>query len=123
MKILGVVFGVAIFLWASSTRAEMGFAGAGAQQCSTLNTHATPGADSSQNMATMLLFTWVQGFLSGMNATAYNVPQTRGGLFDLEKISHQMQWKYLVAYCQANPNAAIVSAAIDLGTKRLMRGN
>ena len=109
---------------ATSANAELGLAGAGTVSCSLFNRDAAPGADSEQNLTTMLVFTWVQGFLSGMNATAYNLPHLRGtGVFDLEKISTRMQWNYLVAYCQANPNAAIVSAAIDLGTKRLKGGD
>ena len=107
---------------ASSANAELGFAGAGATPCSFINTNAVPGTDSNQNMATMLVFTWVQGFLSGMNATAYNLPQGTG-LFDLEKITTRMQWNYLVAYCQANPTAMIATAAISLGTQRLKRSN
>jgi hypothetical protein len=111
-------FVAAVLSCASLANAEMGFAGAGTSSCSFINTNAVPGTDSNQNMATILVFTWVQGFLSGMNATAYNLPDERA-LFDLGKITTRMQWDYLVAYCQANPTAMIATAAINLGTKRL----
>ncbi|MGB8235898.1 MAG: hypothetical protein WCF35_08595, partial [Pseudolabrys sp.] len=71
-------FVAAVLSCASSANTEMGFAGAGTTSCSFINTNAVPGTDSSQNTVTMLVFTWVQGFLSGMNATAYNLPQGTG---------------------------------------------
>jgi hypothetical protein len=122
MKIRILILAAATLICASPARADMGFAGAGVSPCSFLNTNAVPGRDSSQNTTTMFIFTWVQGFLSGMNATAYNLPNGTG-IFNLDKIPSEMQWNYLVAYCQANPSAVIATAAISLGTKRLKVGN
>jgi hypothetical protein len=68
----------------------------------------------------MLIFTWVQGYISGMNGVLLNL---KSATFDLQAISAEQQWAYIVAYCRANPNAAIVAAVMDLASKRLMRAS
>jgi len=112
---------LAALLCASPARAEVPFMGAGARPCSLLNANAA--ADPAQTTTTMLIFSWVQGFLSGMNAMALNLPQKKA-LFDLDALPDQAQWTHLLAYCKANSGALIATAALDLGTTRLMkRGN
>jgi hypothetical protein len=120
MKMRHVMLVAAMVCTSSANAEEMSFVGAGSSPCSLLNANASP--DPSQNITASLIFTWVQGFLSGMNASAFNLPQ-RKALFDLNAIPSQMQWDYLVAYCRANPSAWIPTAAIDLGVNRLKRAN
>jgi hypothetical protein len=118
-RLVAVAIAATLFC-ASPTNAEMSFAGAGASPCSLLNANAPP--DPTQSNTAMVIFTWVQGFLSGMNGLAFNLPDGKA-IFDLDAVPSQTQWRYLIAYCQANPTALIATAAIDLGTKRLRRAN
>jgi hypothetical protein len=120
MKMRLVMHVAAMLVCASSANAEMSFAGAGASPCSLLNANASP--ESSQNPTAMVIFTWVQGFLSGMNGMAFNLPPGKA-VFDLNAIPSQMQWDHLVAYCRANPSALIATAAVDLAVKRLKTAN
>jgi hypothetical protein len=104
---------------AEPATAEMSFSGAGAQNCGQLISSTSPNLNTSHDVTT-IFFTWIQGFLSGMNATALNLPKHEP-LFDLEAIPTDAQWRYVVAYCQTNPSAMVATAAMDLGTTRLMR--
>ena len=120
MKMRLVMHVAAMLVCASSANAEMSFAGAGANPCSLLNANVSP--DPSKNPTAMLIFTWVEGFLSGMNGMAFNLPPGKA-VFDLNAIPSQMQWDHLVAYCRADPSALIPTAAIDLAVKRLKNAN
>ena len=42
-------------------------------------------------------------------------------MFDLQAISAEQQWAYIVTYCRANPSALVVTAIMDLASKHLMR--
>jgi len=101
----------------SPVKADMMFAGAGAGTCSSF---ISPPPSFDRNTVNTSVFTWVQGFISGMNGLAINLPGVTP-LFDLEMVSLDAQWGYLLAYCKANPNAQIAAAAIDLAVTRLKK--
>lgn len=104
-------------LVASPASAEMIFAGAGAKKCELVNANVPAGTGYTQNAFTMSLITWVQGFVSGMNAA-------RGAsvkkFYDLDSISIDEQWAFVVAYCRGNSEQAIYMAATELMFKRLV---
>jgi hypothetical protein len=108
----------ASLIFAESATAEMSFSGAGAQNCGQLISSTSPSLNTPHDV-TMIFFTWIQGFLSGMNAAALNLPKHEP-LFDLAAIPADAQWRYVVAYCQTNQSAMVATAALDLGTTRLM---
>jgi hypothetical protein len=101
--------------------ADFAIAGPGAQSCSVVNANATPGRDSSQNLTTILIFTWAQGYISGLNGAVMNLSPGKRSAWDLERISTEQQWDYIVAYCNANPSAMIVTAVTSLAAERLFK--
>jgi hypothetical protein len=95
---------------------ELGFAGAGAQNCSLVNRNTIPGRGSEQNFVTQMIFSWVQGYMSGFNGYSYMV---KGGTFDLGSASTEAQWEYIVSFCRSNPNTPIVKAIQEMQLKLL----
>jgi hypothetical protein len=95
---------------------ELGFAGAGAQYCNIVSQNTIPGKGSGQNFTTQLVFTWVQGYMSGFNGYSYNV---NGATYDLGSTSPEAQWEYIVSFCRSNPNTPIVRAIVEMQNKLL----
>jgi hypothetical protein len=95
---------------------ELGFAGVGVQNCSVVNKNAIPGRGSGQNFMTQMVFTWVQGYMSGFNGYSYMV---KGRTFDLGSASTEAQWEYIVSFCRSNPNAPIVKAIQEMQLRLL----
>lgn len=96
---------------------ELGFAGPGAQNCGVLNQNAQPGRGSDQNLASMLIFSWVQGYMSGFNGYSYMIGNNR--TFNLGAASPAAQWEYLVSFCRSNPHLSLVRGIQDLQLKLL----
>jgi hypothetical protein len=95
---------------------QLGFFGAGAQNCSEINRAAIPGKGPGQNTLTNMLFTWVQGYMSGFNGYSYMV---NGRTFDLGSASPEAQWEYIVSFCRSNPNTFIVKAIQEMQVRLL----
>lgn len=99
---------------------EAAFMGAGTQQCQTLNKRAIPGRGSDQNLATQLIFTWAQGYMSGFNSYSLGINR---GYVNLGAVSNEVQWEYLVSHCRSHPADSIVDAVISLQVNVLKRVN
>jgi len=70
----------------------------------------------------MTIFSWIQGYLSGMNGMLFTLKRDpTAAMFDLQAMSADEQWAYIVAYCRLNPGAAIVTGVMELAGKHLMR--
>ncbi len=95
---------------------ELGFAGAGAQNCSVVNKNAVPGRGPAQNFVTQMVFNWAQGYMSGFNGYSYMV---KGRTFDLGSTSTEAQWEYIVSFCRSNPNTPIVKAIQEMQLRLL----
>jgi hypothetical protein len=74
-----------------SAKAEMAFAGAGSDQCNLINSNAVPGRGPDQNVVTQHVFSWVQGYMSGINH--YSIMIGKASLFDLGAASPEAQWE------------------------------
>jgi hypothetical protein len=77
---------------------ELGFAGVGTQNYNVVNKNAIPGRGSGQNFMTQMVFTWVQGYMSGFNGYSYMM---KGRTFDLGSASPEVQWEYVVSFCRS----------------------
>lgn len=97
---------------------ELAFAGAGSQQCQFLNERAVPGRGSGQNLATQLIFTWAQGYMSGFNGYSLGINK---GYVNLGTVSAEVQWEYLVSHCRSHPADHIVQAIQGLQVNVLKR--
>jgi hypothetical protein len=95
---------------------KLGFAGVGVQNCSVVNKNAIPGRGSGQNFVTQMVFTWVQGYMSGFNGYSFMV---KGRTFDLGSASTEAQWEYIVSFCRSNPNTGIVKAIQEMQVRLL----
>jgi len=98
---------------------ELSLTGAGTGQCQLINTNAAPGRGPNQDVATMIIFSWVQGYLSGFNS--YWLVGGNPAPFDLGKVTQEIQWEYIVSYCQSHPAAFIIKAIQDLQLKLLQK--
>jgi hypothetical protein len=103
----------------SPALAELSFVGAGASQCQAVNSNVMPGRGSTQNSVSMLIFSWVQGYMSGFNSYSLLLNQTSP--FDLGATSPEAQWEYIVSYCRSHPADFIVKAIQDLELKLLKK--
>ena len=95
---------------------ELGFAGVGTQNCSVVNKNAIPGRGPVQNFMTQMVFTWLQGYMSGFNEHSYMV---KGRTFDLGSASTEAQWEYIVSFCRSNPDTPIVKAIQEMQLRLL----
>jgi hypothetical protein len=72
----------ACILFARAAHAELAFAGAGAQQRNVVNSNAVPGRGSGQNTVTLMIFSWIQGYMSGFHGfqllTGFHFLRSRG---------------------------------------------
>ena len=106
-------------LFAPAARAELAFAGAGANQCNVMNSNATPGRGSGQNTTTMLLFSWIQGYMSGFHG--FQLLLQNKSSFDLGAVSPEAQWEYIVSYCRSHPHEYIVRGIQEMQLKLLKK--
>jgi hypothetical protein len=118
--ISGAALALATYLlFAPTATAELAFAGAGAQQCSAINSNAIPGRGSTQNTMTLMIFSWIQGYMSGFNS--FQLLTQRSTSFDLGAVSPEAQWEYVVSYCRSNPHEGIVRALQEMQLKLLKK--
>jgi len=117
LRACGGLLIIALAGYIKPANAEMAFAGAGSNQCSTINSNAVPGRGSGQNLVTQNVFSWVQGYMSGFNG--YSLLINRGSPFDLEAASPEAQWEYIVSYCRSHPAELIVKAVQEVQLKLL----
>jgi hypothetical protein len=113
-KITSIIIGGALALTVTTTtdaQEKIAFAGAGTQRCQFLNERAVPGRGSDQNLATQVIFTWAQGYMSGFNAHSLGIDKSS---INLGAVSTKAQWEYLVSHCRSHPADAIVLAVMRL---------
>lgn len=110
---------IALALPSPALAQELAFAGAGAGQCQLLNANAMPGRGSDQSHVSMLIFTWVQGYMSGFNS--YALLFNQAAPFDLGAARPEAQWEYIVSYCRSHPADYIVKAVQDMELKLLKK--
>jgi hypothetical protein len=115
----GAVAAATCILFAPTATAELAFAGAGANQCNVVNSNASPGRGSGQNVVTMNTFSWIQGYMSGFNSFRLLTQQRTS--FDLGAASPEAQWEYIVSYCRSNPAESIVRAIQEMQLKLLKK--
>jgi len=114
--------GLLIIILTASFRpvnAEMAMAGAGSAQCDLVNSNAVPGRGTDNNFVAQLLFTWVQGYMSGFNG--YSLLVNKTSPFDLGATSPEAQWEYIVSYCRSHPTEFIVKAIQEVQLKLLSK--
>jgi hypothetical protein len=95
---------------------QLGFAGVGTSSCAVVTQSAIPGRGPTQNDMTVMIFSWIQGYMSGFNGYSYLV---KGGTYDLGSASPEAQWEYIVSFCRSNPNTIIVRALQEMQAKLL----
>src|ERR1700730_6635261 len=100
MRYFVLLCALGVIVTSRAAFAGLALAGVGAQNCSLLNQFATPGRGSEQNFTTQLVYTWVQGFMSGFNGYSLLIG---GKSYDLSAASHEAQWEYIVSFCRSNP--------------------
>jgi hypothetical protein len=111
-----------IIILAASSRqavAELALAGAGSGQCDLVNSNAVPGRGTDNNFVAQMLFTWVQGYMSGFNG--YSLMVNKTSPFDLGATSPEAQWEYIVSYCRSHPHDFIIKAIQDVQLKLLKK--
>jgi hypothetical protein len=106
-------------LFAPAATAELAFAGAGSGQCNVINSNAIPGRGSEQNRITLMLFSWIQGYMSGFNSFQLLTQNTAS--FDLGAASPEAQWEYIVSYCRSHPHEFVVRAIQEMQLKLLKK--
>jgi hypothetical protein len=100
----------------SQLHAEVFIEGHGANSCAFLNTNVRPGDGWARDAITEGVFSWVQGFMSGVNVVKREDSKR---YFDLSAIGRDEQWAYVVEFCHHNPDRDISRAAADLMISRL----
>jgi hypothetical protein len=85
----------ACILFARAAHAELAFAGAGAQQCNVVNSNAVPGRGSGQNTVTLMIFSWIQGYMSGFHG--FQLLTQDSTSFDLGAVSPAAQWETIAS--------------------------
>lgn len=110
---------IAVSVSWSPARAELAFAGAGSSQCDVVNANTVPGRGAEQNVTTQMIFSWVQGYMSGFNG--YSLMVNQRSPFDLGAVSTEAQWEFIVSYCRSHPAELIVKAIQDLELKLLAK--
>jgi hypothetical protein len=96
----------------SAAYAEPGvITGLGTLSCGSFNEQTTPTAGYGQNNLSTAVYSWLQGYFSGLNT----VSLIRFGRFaDVTSITADKQWEQIVGFCQQNPNRAIFDAAQEV---------
>jgi|SRR5712671_5048516 len=119
-RISASLFGAALALISTATEAEeLAIAGAGTQRCQWLNENAVPGRGADPTFASRLIFTWVQGYMSGFNM--YSLGINRGSNVNLGAVSTEVQWEYIVSHCRTHPADYIVQARPESASERLKK--
>jgi hypothetical protein len=108
-------------LFVPTAIAELAFAGAGANQCNVVNSNAIPGRGSGQNVVTMNMFSWIQGYMSGFHG--FQLMTQQYSSFDLGAVSPEAQWEYIVSYCRSHPHEPIVRGIQEMQLKLLKKMN
>jgi len=106
-------------LFAHTATAELAFTGAGSGQCNVINSSAIPGRGSGQNTTTMMMMSWIQGYMSGFHGFQLLTQKTTS--FDLGAASPEAQWEYIVSYCRSNPHEFIVRGIQEMQLKLLKK--
>jgi hypothetical protein len=109
----------ACILFARAAHAELAFAGAGAQQCNVVNSNAVPGRGSGQNTVILMIFSWIQGYMSGFHG--FQLLTQDSTSFDLGAVSPAAQWEFIVSYCRSHPHEQIVRGIQELQLKLLKK--
>jgi hypothetical protein len=94
--------------------ADILIAGHGANSCAFLNANVRPGDGWAKDSFTEGVFSWVQGFMSGVNVV--NREDSKR-YFDLSAVGRDEQWAYVLEFCRRNPDRDISRAAEDLLVK------
>jgi hypothetical protein len=116
----GAAFAAATcILFTPTATAELAFAGPGAVQCNVVNANAIPGRGSGQNIVTMSIFSWIQGYMSGFHGFQFLIQQNNS--FDLGAVSPEAQWEFIVSYCRSHPHEFIVRGIQEMQLKLLKK--
>jgi hypothetical protein len=96
----------------SAACAEPGvITGLGTLSCGSFNEQTTPTAGYGQNNLSTAVYSWLQGYFSGLNTFTL----IRFGKFsDVTSITADKQWEQIVGFCLRNPNRAIFDAAQEV---------
>lgn len=114
MRIASLVLSVA--LMTSQARAELMITGIGANPCTFLNANTRSGDGWATNAFTLGAMAWMQGFMSGANVM---IREAQKKIYDLDTISRDQQWAYVMEFCRRNPDRNISRAVEDLMLRRL----
>jgi len=96
----------------SAAYAEPGvITGLGTLSCGSFNEQTTPTAGYGQNNLSTAVYSWLQGYFSGLNT----VSLIRFCKFaDVTSITADKQWDQIVGFCLRNPDRAIFDAAQEV---------
>jgi hypothetical protein len=111
--VLGITLGA---IGIPQARADVIISGFGARPCATVNANVQPGDGWAKNALTEGLMSWLQGFASGVNVVKEAMQKQ---YYDLDTISRDEQWAYVLEYCRRNPNKDFGQAVDDMITRRL----
>jgi len=107
-----ILLSILLVISRSAAYAEPGvITGLGTLSCGSFNEQTTPTAGYGQNNLSTAVYSWLQGYFSGLNT----VSLIRFGRFaDVTSITADKQWEQIVGFCQRNPNRAIFDAAQEV---------
>jgi hypothetical protein len=107
-----ILLSILLVISRSAAYAEPGvITGLGTLSCGSFNKQTTPTAGYGQNNLSTAVYSWLQGYFSGLNT----VTLIRFGRFaDVTSITADKQWEQIVGFCQRNPNRAIFDAAQEV---------
>ena len=114
MRITSIVFIVALVT--SQAYADAMIAGHGAQPCVFLNANIRSGEGWASNALNQGVMSWIQGFVSGANAVKSEAEKE---YFDLDTITRDEQWAYVLDSCLRNPSQDVSHAVSDMMRRKL----
>jgi hypothetical protein len=91
-------------------------AGMGATPCSVLVANTREGEGWAKDGYSLTVMAWGQGFLSGTNLI---LREKTKRYYDIDTISRDEQWSYLLDFCRRNPKKDIGRGVLDMMVTRL----
>jgi hypothetical protein len=93
-------------------------AGVGATPCTVLLANTREGDGWAKDGYSLGIMAWSQGYISGANEM---LRETTKKYWDIDSVSRDEQWSYLLNYCRRNPQQDIFRGVQEIIQKRLRK--
>jgi hypothetical protein len=103
-------------LTSSLASADKLMEGWGTHSCKYVTDHVPLGAGWGSDAVTQGIISWIEGFASGANVAMTGAQKK---YWDLDTISIDEQWGYVMDYCRRNPDQDLVRAVDDMVVHRM----